>query len=239
MAAKAKKKSTVVSIPDLSEVEDGFSNLPEGTYHLKVKSAEFGESNAGNEMITWEFEVADGKNKGGTIREFTVLQANSLWKLKGLLAAMNFDIPDSAFDLDLADMVGEEVMGDVQHEEYDGKQRARLVDIYAVGAEEEEAEEEEKPSKPAKKGSKKEPEEDEEVEEKKPGKPAKKAAKPAKKKAATITEDEVMEMDEDALTELVSNEELEVDLDEHTSIRKKRNAVIEALEAADKLAAAE
>jgi len=125
-------------------------------------------------------------------------------------------------------MVDEEVMGRVEQEEYEGKMRARLVDLYSVDAAEAE---EEKPA--AKKGKKAEPEEEEEE-----AKPAKKAGKGKKAETKTYTEDEVMEMDEDALGELITAEDLEVDLDEHPTIRKKRNAVIEALEAAKKLAAA-
>lgn len=220
---KSGKSKTVVHVPDLTEVESGYSNLPDGDYTFKVAKAEKAESQSGNDMIVWDFEVTEGKHKGGKIRDYTSLSANALWKLKGYLEAMNFELPESAFDLDLADLVDEQVMGRVEQEEYEGKMRARLVDVYAVGGEgettgEDEAAEEEE-AKPAKKAGK---------------------AEPAKKsKVKTYTEDEVMEMDEDALGELITTEELEVDLDEHPTIRKKRNAVIEALEGAKKMAAAE
>lgn len=227
-AKRSSKSKTVVHIPDLTEVESGYSNLPEGDYKFKVVKAEEQESQGGNPMIVWDFEVAEGKHKGGKIRDYTSLSANALWKLKGYLEAMNFELPGSAFDLDLADMVDEEVMGRVEQEEYEGKMRARLVDLYSVDAAEAE---EEKPA--AKKGKKAEPEEEEEE-----AKPAKKAGKGKKAETKTYTEDEVMEMDEDALGELITAEDIEVDLDEHPTIRKKRNAVIEALEAAKKLAAA-
>ena len=231
--AQAKKRKNVVSIPDLTDVETGYTLLPEGDYHVKVAEAKQEESSSGNDMIVWDFEVVEGKQKGGKLRDYTSLGANALWKLKGYLQAMNFELPDSAFDLDLDDLKGEEVMARVEHEEYDGKNRARIVDLYAVDGEEGEADEEEEEPKAGKKA--KEPEEEE---EEKPA-PKAKAGKAGKKKAKTYSEDDVMELDEDGLGELVSIEELEVDLDEHATIRKKRNAVIEALEAAGKLASAE
>ena len=47
-----------------------------------------------------------------------------------------------------------------------------------------------------------------------------------------VDRDDVEDMDEDALGELVEEHELEVDLDEHKTLRKKVRAVLDALEEA-------
>lgn len=52
------------------------------------------------------------------------------------------------------------------------------------------------------------------------------------KKSATWSSDDVMEMSEEELEEVVETAELDVDLDDHKTLRKKKNAVIDALQEA-------
>ena len=54
-----------------------------------------------------------------------------------------------------------------------------------------------------------------------------------KKKKASITSEAVAEMNEDELEELIEEHELDVDLGDFRTLRKKRNAVIDAAEEAD------
>lgn len=75
----------------------------------------------------------------------------------------------------------------------------------------------------------------EEVEEEKPAKGKKAAAGKKGKKAETWAEDAIQEMSEEELEEVIEKAEIEVDLDEHRTLRKKKNAVIDALKEADKL----
>jgi flagellar biosynthesis GTPase FlhF len=84
-------------------------------------------------------------------------------------------------------------------------------------------------AKPAKSSKSDEEEEDEEEEEEE--KPAKKKASAKKtKKKETVSADDIQEMDEDALEEFVSDNELDVDLSEFKTLRKKQAAVIDAAE---------
>lgn len=55
------------------------------------------------------------------------------------------------------------------------------------------------------------------------------------KKAATWSSDDIMEMSEEELEEVIEQADVEVDLDEHKTLRKKKNAVIDALTEADLL----
>lgn len=77
----------------------------------------------------------------------------------------------------------------------------------------------------------------EEEEEEKPKKKGKKEEPKAKKgkKAKKVSSDDVMEADEEELQELIDEHELDVDLDDYKTLRKKQAAVIDALEENDLL----
>jgi len=92
--------------------------------------------------------------------------------------------------------------------------------------------EDEKPAKGKKGKGKKDADEDE---DEKPAKGKKSKDKGGKKKAKKIDRDDVEEMDEDELQELIDEHDLDVDLDDHKKIGKKREAVIEALDDEDLL----
>lgn len=112
---------------DLSGVETSRKAIPEGTYEVVVNSVEQKKSREGNPMISFEFEVAEGKHKGAKLFENCSLQPQALFKLKSVLLALGFDIPDEAFDLDLKELIGLTCEVEVGHEVYEGKKRARIL----------------------------------------------------------------------------------------------------------------
>lgn len=233
MATSKKKSSQVVTV-NLSEAVGG--NVPEGAYLMEVVEAEKTESQAGNDTISWKMKVADGPHSNKLLYYNTSLLPQALWNLRGLVEALGYEIEEGDMDLDLSSFVGDQFVGVVAHETYEGKKRPRIVDLLHVDSEEgkealevEGEPEEKKPTKkPAAKGkAKAEPEEEDE----KPSKPTKKGGKKkAEPEPEPIKEDDVMELDEDGLGELITEHELEVDLDDHATLRKKRNAVLAALE---------
>jgi hypothetical protein len=91
-------------------------------------------------------------------------------------------------------------------------------------------EDDEDEDEPAPKGrkSRKAPVEDDDEEEEQP----KSKAKGKAKKKAGVSEDELNEMNEDELEDLIEQHDLDVDLADHKTLRKKRNAVLDALEEA-------
>jgi hypothetical protein len=97
--------------------------------------------------------------------------------------------------------------------------------------EEEEEEVEEKTSK-KKRGGKKDADEEDESKGKAGSKRGSKKSK-GKSKKKTWTEDEIQEMSEEELDEVVEAADLEIDLSEHRTLRKKKNAMIDALEEAE------
>lgn len=143
MASKARHgRGSSVNV-DLSGVEAGRKTLPEGTYEVVVNEANQKSSKEGNPMISFEFEVTSGANKGYKLYENCSLQPQALFKLKTLLMALGFDIPNKAFDLDLKDLVGLTCEVEVGHEVYEGKKRARILEYINPEDSEEDSDDEE------------------------------------------------------------------------------------------------
>ena len=192
---------------------------------MKIASAEVKQSQGGNDMIVVSYEVTKGDDKGARVYENYVLTENSLWKLKGMLQAIGMKA-DGKIQLDVDKLVGKVCQINVQHEEYDGRLRARVESVMkfsASTADDEdfeddvddeapfngmnEPEEEEKPKKTAKKAAKKaEPEEepedddddwDEDEDEEPEEKPAKKKATKKEEKKPEKKETKKSKKDEE------------------------------------------
>lgn len=204
---------------DFSNVET-YERAPEGVHIAKITAVEETTFQSGNEGFKVAFEITKGEGKGCKVYENYPLTDTALWKLKTLLEAIKIKC-DGRIMLDTDKMVGKLCEIEVNHEEYDGKTRARLANVRKIGVskaeedpeedediddeiddEEEEEVEEKKPAKkPAKKTAKKqpEPEEDDEDEEddEEEEKPAKKANKPAKKASSKAKKKAEPEEDDD------------------------------------------
>ena len=137
---KNSKKKKGVSV-DLSGVETGGKAIPEGVYTVKVNEAELAESQTGNPMVKFVFEVTEGKNKGAKLFENCSLQPQALFKLKNLLMALGYDIPEGAFDLEVDDLLDLECQVEVAHEKYEGKTKSRIVEYIGEDSDDEEDEE--------------------------------------------------------------------------------------------------
>jgi hypothetical protein len=125
---KGNKGKKGISV-DLTGVETGMKAIPEGTYSVKITEAELSKSQSGNPMVKVVFEVTEGKNKGAKLFENVSLQPQALFKLKSILLAVGYDIPDGAFDLDVNDLLDLECQVEVAHEKYEGKNKARIVEF--------------------------------------------------------------------------------------------------------------
>lgn len=219
---KTAKKGNTVTV-DFEGVE-GRTVIPEGEYVVKVLEVEEGESNNGNPKLTWKFEITDGEYEGKNLYYTSSLVPEALWRLRSLLEALGLDVPDSEMDIDLDELVDAEVNVSVEHDTYEGKKQSKIVDFWGEGSQEEDEEEE----KPAKKGKGKKKEEEE-----KPAKGKKGKKKKEEEELEKLTAEEVQGMDEDELGEVIEKYELDVDLDDFKTLKKKANAVIDALEAAE------
>jgi Protein of unknown function (DUF669) len=187
----------------------GGVHIPPGEYGVKVVSAEWTESNAGNAMIAWILQGTTGKAKGKKFYYYTTDTPDSVWKMKDSIEAIGIEVPDGELDVDPSEFVDLEAVAIVSDDEYQGKIKSK-VDSLRPEADEEEEEED-----------------DEEVVV--TTRAAKKASANGKKKTK-ISADEINEMDEDTLEAFVSKNDLDLNLSGHKTLRKKKTTVIAALE---------
>lgn len=141
MAKKTKKSKGLVL--NLSEVKTGGKVLPEGRYQVKVAEAEIKESSTGNGYVAFTFEVVEGKHKKAKLFHNCSLQPQALFNLKALLEALEYEIPDGEFSLDLPELIDLECVVEVEHETYEGKKKARIIDFDTVGEGDDEDDEDE------------------------------------------------------------------------------------------------
>jgi hypothetical protein len=255
-AAKANKKTSKISV-DFTGVETRIL-LPEGIYNAKVASVEM-EPNDGKPYLKWTFRTIDDDPKlnDKPLYNNTSLQPQSLWVLGSLLETLGVDRPDGAMDLDLDELVDLELGLVVEHEEYQGKQRAKVVDFTPAGSSDDDGDvtvDDDNDTGNSETYTEEqvlemdEGELDELVEEL--GLKVKKSKKLPVYAAAVVTalegagligeadeggdgytEDEINEMDADELKAVIKEHEL--DVKPLAKIAKFRAAVIEALEAED------
>lgn len=178
---------------------------PEGDYVVEVLEAQMGVSGNKNDQVEFTLEIAKGKYKGVKLYLYCTTDEKSLWKLHAFLTALGVEVPDDEMDLDLADLVGEQCVGVVMHETYNGKKRAKMTDFDSLdnysGDDDDEDEDDKKSSKKSKskgddkksKKSKKDDDdedEDEDDEDDKKSSKKSKSKKPSKKSAKDDDEDE-------------------------------------------------
>lgn len=201
MAKNKSKKTSVVNV-DLSNVESG-GLVPEGEILATVKGAEVLTSDSsGKTYIKWSLSTAKGP-----LFFNTSLQPQALFNLRGLLEAMNVEIPSGPMELDLDEMIGKQFIAIVEHEKYEGKLRARVSEYMTATEAEDDDDEPEVNVDKGKKSSKKD-------------------------ELPKISEDELEEKDEEDLEEIVKEYKLDIDLSTAKSLRKKCALVTSALEEA-------
>lgn len=169
---------------DFSGVE-AFVKCAEGQHVVKLVEIEETESQAGNDMLNATFKVVKGQSKGATLYDNFVLTEKALWKLQSFLVAVGMKA-DGKVMLDLDKLIGKTCIVEVEHEEYEGKTRARIQEFIKLASKAEEPDEDDEDI-----------EDDDEEEEapapkKKPKSSGKKpsGSKPAKKKAPVEDDDD-------------------------------------------------
>lgn len=214
MARRSAKKTRSVEV-DFTDVEvggGGSFHIPEGEYGMKVDSVELGESENGNEMISWIFKGTEGKAKGKTFYFYTPLVEQALWKLRETLEALGVEVPDSVMEIELDDLIDLEATGIVEDDEYRGKTKSKLAGLVGEGGGEAAEEDENKGKRNSKANGK-------------------------SKKLAKVSEDELKDMSEDELEEVNDKYDLGVDLSDFKVLRKKVTAIKEAMDEAGHLEA--
>ena len=228
---KRRAKKTLF-IPNMKGVESKRPLAPEGRYLVAVKEVTEQDGDNAN-YYKWVFEKVDGKGKGALIYHNTSLAAQALWNLRSIMESLGLDIDEEDDqELSLEDIVGLEMIAEISHEKYEGRPQARIVDHEPVGGKSEDEDETKDDPKDAKREraaarrAKRNGKSDD-GDDKKSGKKQKEEPE-----VETITADAIGDMDEDELVELVAERELDVDLDDFPTLKKKKAAVRDAAEEA-------
>lgn len=88
---------------NLDGVGSAFTVIDAGKYKARVTEISEGESQSGNPMLTWNWEITEGDNQGVELRSYTSLQEHALFGLKEHLEA--FGIAGEV-DMDTDKLVG-------------------------------------------------------------------------------------------------------------------------------------
>lgn len=239
---RSSKKGSVVSV-NFKGVETRVVVEPD-TYKVSVSEVTREEGDKA-EYFKWKFSVienADGEDEfeGAALYLNTSLLENSLWNLKGLLQALGEDVPNDEMDIDLEDMVDKECMVVVEHDEYEGRPQAKVVDYSPVEEksskkkrskkDKDDADDDDDKKDKKSRKSRKDDAEDEDEDDKKSSK-----KKRGKKDKDKVKQSDVQEMSQDELEECVEEHSLDVDLGDFKTLKKMCNAVIDALEKEDLL----
>jgi hypothetical protein len=174
--------------------------------------------------LAWQFEVTEGKAEGAKLFYNTSLSKPSLWNLRGLLEAMDVEVPDDEMDIDLTEMVDKEVLLIVDDEEYEGKMKSKVVDFGPLDDSGGKKDKEETSSRRSRKDKDKEKDADSGS----GGRSSRRNRKEKEKKK--LTQDEVNDMSQDELEEVDKEHNLELDFGELKTLRKMKAAVIDALD---------
>lgn len=189
---------------ETTEIQGGFTVLPDGNYTGKLLSGSVEMSQNGRIQIVWALKVTEGKHEGKTIKKFSGIDNEiAIGYAKGLMKLVGIAIPKDVTKLPKAlnDFFGDKDGIDI---EFSVKTKDEFTNIYINSA---------KPSNeaaPADKPSKSKPD------------------KPAKKKKLTYTDLE--DMDKAELIELVKERELDIDDAESIKETKLRRLVAEELD---------
>lgn len=164
---------------DFTGVET-FQRAPEGKHIAKINKIDETTFQGGNEGFKVTFEIVKGVGKGCRVIENFPFVDTALWKLKNLLESIGMRANGRVM-VDTDKLIGKLVEITVNHEEYEGRTRAKVAEINKIintSDDEDDADDEDN----------EEPEDTEEVEdededEEEPPKKSAKIAPKAKEKA--------------------------------------------------------
>lgn len=167
-----------------------YQRCEEGRHRVKVVSVEEATSQGGNDMLKVAFEVISGSSKGARVFENFALTDKALWKLKLCLKSMGMKA-DGKISLDLDRLVGKTTTIEVGYEEYNGQDRARILNYFETNStpEQNDDDDDDDDEDETEVDNEDNTEVEEEVVEEKPkktkpipSKPSKKPSKPSQKK---------------------------------------------------------
>lgn len=200
----AELKKAVKKTLDMSNVKDrgpfNPKHIEAGEYVAKVTAVYASESKSGNEMWVFAFQPTDKRD--AVYPYYCLLDPDNLWKIRNVAEAAGIAVPKKRIALDPNKLVGKTVGIELEDDEYDGKMKSVIANIFKpedVAGEEDEEEPDDEDT------------EDDEEEEPEPPKRRTRKAAPAKAAPAKRTrrkpepepeEDDDEDVDDEDLDEL-------------------------------------
>ena len=112
---------------DFTGVETGGKAVPNGTYLAEIADVEEKTgSDSGEPYWLVKWKILEGPGKGATVYDNVSHQPQALWKMRGLLESIGYDVPDGALEVDEADLVGEQCQVEITNEKWNGKDKPRV-----------------------------------------------------------------------------------------------------------------
>lgn len=177
MGASAK----TIDMTNVKERSFNTKRLPEGDYPALVKSVSDHKSKAGNFQWLYTLEIHEGKGKGASYPYYCGVTPEELWKVRGLFVAAGINVPKKKQKFDPNPVVNRKIGITLEDDEYDGKLKSKISGVLPVGEV----------------GDAPIDADDDDMEEEQP-KPKKKNKK-NKKGKSSVTDDELEELDVEAI----------------------------------------
>lgn len=137
---KARKRAI-----DFTDVKDRSvfnpKNVPEGDYLAVITSVTENESNSGNDQWVYSIELVN-YDKGGTYPYYCQVDDN-LWKIRNLIMATGIEVPKRKIAVDPNKLVDKEIGITMEDDEYEGRMKSVIANVFPADEVEEEPEEEE------------------------------------------------------------------------------------------------
>jgi Protein of unknown function (DUF669) len=108
-AKKTRRKGNTDTI-DFTGVKSGGATIPDGRYTAKVVASELKEGKESGEpyrQLTWEITSKKCNGREVPYDNYS-LQPQALWRLKGMLEAMEIEVPDGEQEIDWDDIIDDE-----------------------------------------------------------------------------------------------------------------------------------
>jgi hypothetical protein len=102
--------------------------VEKGIYQVKVVSAVAKMSAANQPMVVFTFEILNGEFMGRRLYLNNSLQPHALFGFRKSLEALGVKVPTSSMQVDLKKLAGAQMNVEVDHEEYNGTIKAKVVD---------------------------------------------------------------------------------------------------------------
>jgi hypothetical protein len=112
-------------------------NKPSGDYRMKVVKVEDATSKAGNDQ--WVFTIVPVSDQRATYPYYVQQDTDKAWKIRNLFIAAGFNVPKKRAMVDPNKLVGKEIGATLEDDEYEGRLKSIITQVFRTDELEEDA----------------------------------------------------------------------------------------------------